>query len=147
MKQLFDPRTMIVPPSRGRSKFRVVFVIGGMKQKLVRQLARLPNTLVFVIDVDEEMDRIKSVLVTYGALTFSLGTYESLATLCADANPRIRAAARRVAAMLAREGCGASPMAGRLAALKLVETREFQQALHSVVDRSLNQRLTSPASI
>lgn len=137
MKQLFDPRTMIIPPSRGRSKFRVVFVIGGMKQKLVRQLARLPNTLVFVIDVDEEMDRIKSVLVTYGALTFSLGTYESLATLCADASPRIRAAARMVAAMLAREGCGASPMAGRLAALKLVETREFQQALHSVVDRSL----------
>jgi hypothetical protein len=137
MKKLFDPRKLVVPPSPSRSKYRVVFVVGGMKQSLVRQLARQKNTVVFVIDVDEETGRIRMLMVAYGVQTFSLGTYESLATLCEHANPHIRAAARKVAAMLAREGCGASPMAGRLAGLKLVQTREFQHALDAVIDRAI----------
>lgn len=137
MKTLFDPRKMVVPPIPSRSKFRVVFVVGGMKQALAQQLARRPNTAVFVIDVDEETGRVRFLMVTFGVQTFSLGTNESLATLSENSNPQIRAAAREVAAMLARDGCGASPTAGRLAALNLVRTREFQHALDSVVDRAI----------
>ena len=137
MTKLFDVRKWSGKPSSNSSTFRLVLILGGSKQELAFRLARQPNTIVVVIDCEEELNRLKYRHQRYGIYQFSLGSRESLETLCETATVVLSAASDKVASMLAREGCGASPMAAELAAKMLITTDEFNHFLQTVIAKSI----------
>ena len=107
----------------------VVVPIGGLMAEIVKYHGRRRSTQTFMFDNPTDLSYWTPIAQDLGINTVALGQGHTTATLAEKESEYVRSVFRRVAAMNATTGCGASPLVGYLVAKDRVVLGDFRLLL------------------
>ena len=120
-------------------RFRVIFVLGGIKAVQLRYFLRLQNALVVVIDNAAEIEALREKHRNRRFHSFVIGDGETTRTLHETSTESVRKASEMVANSSSESGLGARIANATQAARKLVDSVQFGKFLRSLPDEALLQ--------